>query len=87
MEREKFIDPTENTTPLPSDADAYAAADEQFELDEDRARSLRHAPIIRRDIPIIAEDMLSDNEFHELMELRIMQSYVDELDYNNADIP
>ena len=77
----------ENMTPLISDADAYAAGDEQFELEQERERTLRWGPIIRRDIPIIAEDMLSDNEFHELMELRIMQSYVDELDYNNADIP
>ena len=43
-------------TPLPSDADAYAAADEQFQIDEDYERRLRHAPRTRRDILITDED-------------------------------
>ena len=94
----------ENITPYISDAAAYAAADERFELEQERERTLRWGPIIRCHIRITDadreageqdikanqrrySDMLSDDEWHELMELRIMQSYVDELDYNNADIP
>ena len=49
-------DSCENMTPLPSDADVYAAADEQFQIDEDYERRLRHAPRIRRDILITDED-------------------------------
>ena len=37
--------------------------------------------------PLIEEDnMLTDEEYYELLELRLMQSD-DELDYNNGDIP
>ena len=43
-------------TPLLSDADVYAAADEQFERDEDHERRLRHAPRVQRDILITDED-------------------------------
>ena len=46
----------ENMTPLLSDADVYAAADEQFERDEDYERRLRHAPRTQRDILITDED-------------------------------
>ena len=49
-------DSCENTTHLPADDDAYATADEQFMLDEDYERRLRHAPRVRRDILITAED-------------------------------
>ena len=49
-------DPCENLTPLPSDADAYAAADERFELDEEHEHTLRWAPRNGRDIPISDED-------------------------------
>ena len=56
MEHRSLTESTENTTPLVFDDEAHAAADEQFERDEDYERRLRHAPRIRRDILITDED-------------------------------
>ena len=67
-------DSCENMTPLPSDADACAAAGEQFDRDEDYERRLRHTPRIRRDIPITAEDMRLGLE-----EIRLTQQRYKEL--------
>ena len=49
-------DSYENMTHLPSDAEAYAAADEQFELDEDYERSLRQAPRTKHTYPPITDE-------------------------------
>lgn len=57
-----MLDSTENMTPLPSDADAYAIADERFEYNEERERDRRYAPTTRRDYPISDEDRVAGQQ-------------------------